>query len=108
MFRNNSSECESIVRKYYVLTELQGLKQIEQICAICACAEQTFSQAKAYGKDFSRAFEVAMDAYMNGDLKGKIKNEIHAKFKPQGGREVTRIAGITSLVDITKAHRLRL
>jgi len=107
MFDKNEIECESIVNKYYVSKELQESARIELICAICICAEQTFSQADASGEYFTRAFEVAMEAYMNGELSGKIANKIQAKVNSQ---DVDTPCGgaVIALADILKAHRLRL
>jgi len=107
MLIKNINDCRRIVKKYYVSKNLLGSARVELICAICTCAEQTFSQAKAHGKDFARAFEVAMEAYMDGVLKGKVAIEIQAKVNLQNEGRLED-AGVALLVDIMKAHRLRL
>jgi len=106
-FAKNAKACKSIVQEYCVSEELPRPARFEQICAICICAEQTFSQAKVNGEDFSPAFAIAMEAYMNGELRGEVIKEIQVNAKLEDEFELSG-AAVTSLVEILKAHRLRL
>ncbi|KAJ7193869.1 hypothetical protein GGX14DRAFT_405232 [Mycena pura] len=81
---------------------------------ICICAEQTFSQASAYGADFSIAFSKALDAYVSSTLNDSMKNAI-AKLPQQDFWEAEnpdapsykqRKKVVAPLTEIVKTHRL--
>nr|GAT47037.1 predicted protein [Mycena chlorophos] len=86
--------------------------------AACICVDQTFIEGSATVADFPTAFKNALDAYFSTDRSPRsVVNKEITKFSPHDYREVadptaaepqaTRKA-IPKLVEIIKAHRLRL
>nr|GAT48550.1 predicted protein [Mycena chlorophos] len=115
----NAADCTAIFcDKIPSENSWTNARRSEAIAAACICIDQTFMEASACAADFPAAFQIALDAYFSVEHTPRsIVNKEIAKFSPQDYREVvdpgsseqqlTRKA-VLKLVEIIKAHRLRL